>query len=368
MRETCTRAASLSQYLEVISFKIKTQSQHYTFSITIPSFAPRIPYTPYRPSTIFHDQPSRCKSVQNKVNLLNKLPPPSQRAPDLSSGCIRLHQDFNRNSNNTEIDIYRGSYPEKERHRFEQRLFDSASWVAFNLPVGTVLTFMDNLPSRPDSGEYADLSDAGRTVNLIGTGRTEGVDLDQLQMNDKISQFFWRKVDLNRGAIEIFDDQDFKNNHVTIFLSEATSLRWLTLECEPVKLYDNWDGKGGSFNRVAGGNDTRQINKLQDSGFNDRISAFRWASVKPVDEVIQPITISETDQQDESYIRESTIVTNPNDRTQTITANFTKKHNSNHNIHNGHIRHRCHSRILRIGRSKYWRCKSHVRIEVRSQV
>lgn len=158
------------------------------------------------------------QSIQDKVNKLTRLASPSQRAPDLASGRVRLYQDFNWNSNNTEINIHDG-YSQKSRHRVDQRLFDKASWIAFNLPVGTVLTFMDHLPSVPASGKYADLSDAGRTLDLIGTGQTEGVDLDRLQMNDKISQFFWRTVDLNQGAIELFDDQDFTNNRVTICVS-----------------------------------------------------------------------------------------------------------------------------------------------------
>lgn len=158
------------------------------------------------------------QSIQDKVDKLTRLPSPSQRAPDLASGRVRLYQDSSWNSNNTEINIY-DSHSQRSRFRVDQKLFDKASWIAFNLPVGTVLTFMDRLPSMPASGKYADLSDAGRTLDLIGTGQTGGVDLDRLQMNDKISQFFWRTVDLNQGATELFDDQDFTNNRVTIYVS-----------------------------------------------------------------------------------------------------------------------------------------------------
>jgi hypothetical protein len=158
------------------------------------------------------------QTVQEKVKSLTKLPSTSQQPPNLQSGRVCLYKDFDWNDNLwTEIDIYNGGYPATDRHRVNQKLFDTSSWIAFNLPIGTVLTFTDQLPSKP--GEYADLSDAGHTVDLVGTGQTEGVNLDQLRMNDKISQFFWREVDLNLGAIEIFDDQDFTGNRVTICTS-----------------------------------------------------------------------------------------------------------------------------------------------------
>jgi hypothetical protein len=149
------------------------------------------------------------QTVQEKVKSLTKLPSTSQQPPNLQSGRVRLYKDFDWNNNLwTEIDIYNGGYPATDRHRVNQKLFDTASWIAFNLPIGTVFTFMDHhLPSKPE--EHADLSDAGRTVDLVGIGQTEGFNLDQLGMNDKLSQFFWREVDLNLGAIEIFDDQDF---------------------------------------------------------------------------------------------------------------------------------------------------------------
>ncbi|CAN9085371.1 unnamed protein product [Alternaria alternata] len=282
------------------------------------------------------------QSVQDKVNRLTRLPSPPQRAPDLASGRVRLYQDFNWNSNNTEINIYNG-YSQKHRFRVDQSLFDKASWIAFNLPVGTVLTFMDHLPSVPASGKYADLSDAGRTLDLIGTGQTEGVDLNRLQMNDKISQFFWRTVDLNQGAIELLDDQDFTNNRVTIFLSEwapetlhtmdrwwindrTTSLRWKSLDRESVELFDNPDGRGESFNRIMGGGETQEVRKLQDFGFNDRITAFRWSNIKPIHSVVQPVMIAETDQDVDRSIYEEIWVENPGHEEALMAIKFSKEH------------------------------------------
>ncbi|KAL1799938.1 hypothetical protein ACET3X_000280 [Alternaria dauci] len=257
------------------------------------------------------------QSIQDKVNKLTKLPSPSQRAPDLASGRIRLYQDFNWNSNNTEIDIH-DNYRQKERFQVDRNLFDKASWIAFNLPVGTVLTFMDHLPSVPASGKYADLSDAGRTMDLIGTGQIEGVDLDQLQMNDKISQFFWRTVDMNQGAIELFDDQDFKNNRVTIYVSLSFPRGLLFVS-------DN-EGRGDRFSRIMGGGETREVRKLQDSGFNDRITAFRWSNINPAYEQIQAVVIADTDQKIDQSIQETIWVENRDEKEALTAIEFSKEY------------------------------------------
>jgi hypothetical protein len=68
-----------------------------------------------------------------------------------------------------------------------------------------------------------------------------------------------------------------------------------------------------------------EIRKLQDEGFNDRVPAFRWIKSQPFHEVIQSITIPETDQQDEESTQKSTVLTNDADRTSSITASFAKE-------------------------------------------
>jgi hypothetical protein len=101
-------------------------------------------------------------------------------------------------------------------------------------------------------------------------------------------------------------------------------VRWLTLDRETVELFDNPDGQGAVQN-INGSASEKQITKLQDWGFNDRMSAFRWNNIRPEHETIQPITISKEDQQDSDPIRLEVFVDNNNDEAQSMTPNFSKK-------------------------------------------
>lgn len=94
----------------------------------------------------------------------------------------------------------------------------------------------------------------------------------------------------------------------------TTSLRWKSLDRESVELFDNPDGRGESFNRIMGGGETREVRKLQDFGFNDRITAFRWSNIKPIYEVVQPVVIAETDQDVDQSIYEKIWAKNLGDK------------------------------------------------------
>lgn len=139
---------------------------------------------------------------------------------------------------------------------------DAATWVAFNLPVGVVMTLIDN-NTPVESGHLVwELRNCGRCIDLVGTGQTEAVDLTQCNMNDCVSSFFWRKVDLAQGAIELFDDVNFQGNRSTLFLGEwpmgtavslenwwlrgrVSSVRWHMLDDrQTVALFSNTDGTG----------------------------------------------------------------------------------------------------------------------------
>jgi hypothetical protein len=189
-------------------------------------------------------------------------------------------------------------------------LFDQATWIAFNMPVGTVMTLMDNVHPVQPGKSVADLSGCGRSVDLVGTGRTEAADVSQVNMNDCISSFFWREVDLNLGAFEVFEDTNFKGNRSTIFLSEwepgaifsignwylqdrISSVRWKALsDRQTAALFDNSNGTGDLFDNIKGWGDTKEIADLAAIRFNDRASAFRWDGIVPKKEIVAPFNVT----------------------------------------------------------------------------
>ena len=236
---------------------------------------------------------------------------------DVQSGVVRLYHDDSFTGASFEIDTR--DYRADERHSIAgSSIQDRATYVAFNLPIGTVMTLMDNFVPAGQGG-VADLRYCGRTVDLVGTGRVESVNLVQRDMNDCVSAFFYRKVDMNMGCIELYDHDDFRGNCVKIFLSEwpsgtvhsvsdwhiqdrISSMRWNTLEDRiSVSLFDNDDGSGDNYNNIAGWNRTKEIRNLDTVGFSDRMSSFRWEGIAPRREVIAefrlPVNLNSEDGQ-----------------------------------------------------------------------
>ncbi|KAF2258325.1 hypothetical protein CC78DRAFT_556573 [Lojkania enalia] len=177
---------------------------------------------------------------------------------------------------------------------------DKTTWVTWNLPLNTVVTLMADDKPVPIGSTAADLSHCDECIDLIGTGRTEAVDLREVGMNDKVSSFFWRTVDLKMGAIEVFEHEAFKGNRNIIFLSEwqpatlynfnhwwlndkISSLRWQSLlDRQTAVLFDNGDGSG----------DNLIILKGMEYNRNDKLTSFTWEPLTPVKEVVAPFQIT----------------------------------------------------------------------------
>lgn len=186
----------------------------------------------------------------------------SWACPQVPSGTVALVRDENWGSQRADINI--DNYQEWWRHQVPSSLVDAATWLCYNLPVGTVVTLSDHIPNTPES-KSADLSGHGRTIDLVGRGYPVPVDLNLYGLNDKIAGFFWRKVDLSLGAIELFEHPNFQGCFQTIFLSEwnpnkpqridgwdiqdcASSVKWRSLfDRQTALLHDNWDGTGNVF-------------------------------------------------------------------------------------------------------------------------
>jgi hypothetical protein len=278
-------------------------------------------------------------TTSDLVNLLTKLPAPSSTPPQVASGTVALFRDNNWCSQR--LDLATADYVPNKRQTLQSVMFHQVTFCAFNLPVGTVMTMMENVVPVTGDRKVADLSDCGRTIDLVGTGRTEAVDILAMGMNDVLSSFFWRTVDLNMGAIELFEDANFSGIRATIFLSEwnasslfaidkwylqdkLTAIRWKTLQDRQLAtLYENVDGSGNQFNNIKGWGNTKDVSNLEDFGFNDYVSAFRWEGINPVKEIIAPFFIVATSGSGSSGL--TSVVTGTNDTSveQPVTLTLT---------------------------------------------
>ena len=189
-------------------------------------------------------------------------------------------------------------------------MYDQARYVAFNLPVGVVLTLTDSIAPLGAGQNAADLSGCGVCVELVGTGQTEALDLMDASANNCISAFFWRAVDLELGAIELFQHIGFKGNRSILFLSEwspgevhsigkwwmndkVSSARWDTLSDRvAAALLQDADGAGDSFDNIGGLGSMKECGDLQEFRFNDKMSSFRWNGLVPKKEIIAPFKMN----------------------------------------------------------------------------
>jgi len=244
---------------------------------------------------------------QSQVTKLVPLPSTSSSPPQLATGTVSLFADASWSS--TRLDIELNEYVAGARQIVPSALFDQATWVAFNLPVGTVMTLMDNMTAVPQGSTVADLSNCGSTLDLVGSGATVAVDLGQVGFNDVVSSFFYRSVDLTYGAIEMFDGINYSGARQTIFLAEwnsgqinsigdwymndrLSSISWKTInDRQKVSLFSNIDGSGDQYNNIKGWGSVSQIDDLRTVRFNDAASSFQWNGILPQQEIIEPFKI-----------------------------------------------------------------------------
>jgi hypothetical protein len=261
--------------------------------------------------------------------------------PQQRGGTFTLYRDNNWRSEAATYAI--ADYPSSERQSISgTSMQDQATWVAYNLPVGVVVTLMDNVTQLGNGQLVGDLSGAGRCVDLVGTGRTEGLSLLDCNMNDCISCFFWRNVDLDLGAVVLYEDIDYGGSRSILFLSEwpanqtssiadwylqdrLSSIRWDKLnDRQQVWFYNNVDGTGGSYTNTKGWGTFKEIADLRTVGFNDVMSAFKWQGLVPKKEIIEPFTLNLTFAVgDQQSISQTTDYRNAGSVQQSFVASFT---------------------------------------------
>jgi len=246
------------------------------------------------------------------VREFTTLPAPATPIPEtVRSNTFWLFKDSEW-SKDRRVMIDLDEYVEKKRHMVPSSIHDVATWVAYNLPVGTVVTLIERITPLEEGVNFADIRGCGVCLDLIGTGKTEAIDLKKVSMNDKISTWFWRTVDLKRGAIEMFEHENFIGGRATIFLAEweaakvhsingwwindrVTSVRWKTLhDRQTASLINNPDGTGTTFDNINGWMKCKEVLDFKELRFNDVMSGFRWDGLIPLKETMKPFKVTAT--------------------------------------------------------------------------
>jgi hypothetical protein len=284
---------------------------------------------------------------------MNRYDPPFYRPAEpidpypnaIPSGQIILFSDASWGSTSLTIDTTTGAYPEGYPFSFSgSGLQDKATWIAFNLPKGTVCTLFDNTINLAASTPPFNPATGGVPVDLIGNGEVQTVDLVDYGANDRLSGGIWRQVDLDDGWFQLFRNTDNQGSFITIFFSEwptntpvslagwdidqqASSVNYPSLTPPQVVVLTNQtDGTGyplalGATN-PAGAFATPATVNLTDRGINDQIRSFNFTIIEPVNAVIDSVSITpELDIGPSSGVSESIIGTNYSSEPVTIATN-----------------------------------------------
>ncbi|TEY44643.1 hypothetical protein BOTCAL_0349g00090 [Botryotinia calthae] len=192
-----------------------------------------------------------------------------------------------------------------------------------------------------DGKKVVDLSYGNTCLDLVGTRTMEGCELWTSGINDDLSFFFWRNVDLSIGAVELFADGSFTGRCTTIFLSEwesgkvqsfrnwgmndtCSSLRWKSLgDRQTVTLYDGEDGNGTAYNNVKGWGDIKEVPYMWEVRFNDCISYFRWDRVVSKKAIIAPFNLMASSSANTSGLTSVSKGANNSTEVQPVSASLT---------------------------------------------
>jgi len=194
---------------------------------------------------------------------------------------------------------------------------DKSDLVAYNLPVGRVVTLLNNVTTPPKTEPY-NLAGAGVCVDLFGTGKTETVALNKVGATNCLSAFIWRDPDFSTGLFQLFDTGSkvepstaTEGPRTTIFLSEwakdqphslakwaisdaSDSIYYSGLNAQSVFLYDGGNGDGGATAPFSGWQRTTW-GLLQDQGFTNRAGSWSWKLLRPVYSVVDDVKIGLSD-------------------------------------------------------------------------
>ena len=233
----------------------------------------------------------------------------------IGSGNVVLYKDASWDSAMLEISTTSSQYPEGHDFSFSgTSLQDEATWIAFNLPVGTVCTLFKNITDQPVN-PY-NFAGAGVCVDLIGNGGVQTVDLVAYGANDCLSGGIWRTVNASEGWFQLFAATGCSGSFITVFLDEwptstANSLQGWNMDqaassinypcLTPVQILTlsaNTDGSGqqqalGAANPFRSCTNAATAN-FTDSGMNDKIRSFSYTVIEPQKAVIDEVSVTFT--------------------------------------------------------------------------
>ncbi|MFY0535202.1 hypothetical protein [Nannocystis pusilla] len=133
----------------------------------------------------------------------------------MSSAYVILFKDY-ADDRSQQFRIELNNYNENVVHSLAGTFQDCPSFVRYNIPKGHVVTLLDNVTTA----KFPFLDRAGRVYDIIGDGEEHDVDLRQFNMNDCVSAFVWRIVDLSQGQVFLFQGADFTGARTALFPSE----------------------------------------------------------------------------------------------------------------------------------------------------
>lgn len=185
------------------------------------------------------------------------------------------------------------------------KLQDSATLVRHKLKKGRVVTLYE----ATTTAILPDLSRARRVYDIIGDGKEHTIDLRDVNMNDCVSGWAWRNINVDhpQGYVVLYEATRFSGARTTIFPEEwefnkekgyninewhshdrVSSIKWHNMiDTVIMKIYEATN-KGGKSSSIARG--SGEISDLNSVGMNDRMSSFDFTRVKPVKEELHDVT------------------------------------------------------------------------------
>lgn len=256
--------------------------------------------------------------------------------PSIASGTVVLFADNNWTSTQWTIDTK--NTLQNSPYRLPACINDNATWVAWNLPVGTFVTLSN------DPFNSVETVRNSVTFDCLGTGKTETVDLRNVGINDCVSAYMWDTFNTDLGYIACYEDRYRGGARLLIFMdryapntnydisswwfkSRISSIDWSQLG--DIISFHFWQGNnksGQCYNNAYGWNPNKYEADMDQLGQNDMFTSFTWNYLSPKREEYSAASFPVITSGDaKSTVVEETSGTNEFDQTITKTLTINKQ-------------------------------------------